>query len=465
MFSFRLYPSLICSASCGSSNVLRQANASTGTYSSTSTSSKAVSRNMLASPSGGGSSTGSLPQRCSAFRVTASISTPRLRRCVDNTIALALASFGGLPFPVAPTLCPSNAAQSLPRSPLRVTSAGVMRREKGKRQLATLVRGVWRELSAGSAQLLVQMDRMSLRRHLPPSFAAQVGSTRDVADPGSAPIVAVKFPLDADQYHELIRRSGIGLFLYDSERYHARCSGVLVELLALGVPVVVPGGSWLADQVHEANYERLNRLVSTAAVLAAHRDGELSWSESRADLSSVRHREAEECSFREPAAGCSVPLGAASMVVQVDWSAGARTGYDVLLETTAFDAAGRALSNCVQTIGQPRRDQLAAALVRLGSQATRLEMRLRYAFRAQEPIDLRRFSVHFLPDTLPLGAVGLVAASTDQFPALLREMVQHYAHYRRSAIEFSQGWRARHAPSETVRTLLGNELSADLSAA
>ena len=37
----------------------------------------------------------------------------------------------------------------------------------------------------------------------------------------------------------------IGLLLYDRHAYRSRCSGVLVEFLCAGVPVIVPSGTWL----------------------------------------------------------------------------------------------------------------------------------------------------------------------------------------------------------------------------
>ena len=47
-----------------------------------------------------------------------------------------------------------------------------------------------------------------------------------------------------------------GLFLYDPDRYVARCSGVLLEMLARGVPVIVPDKCWLADQLRLAGGHR-----------------------------------------------------------------------------------------------------------------------------------------------------------------------------------------------------------------
>jgi hypothetical protein len=55
----------------------------------------------------------------------------------------------------------------------------------------------------------------------------------------------------------------------------------------------------------------------------------------------------------------------------------------------------------------------------------------------------------------PLGAVGLIAAGVDQAPRLLREMADHYAHYRRTAEEFAPAWGEWHSPEKVVRLLTG----------
>jgi hypothetical protein len=39
--------------------------------------------------------------------------------------------------------------------------------------------------------------------------------------------------------------------LYDADQYYARCSGVMVEMLKAGVPVIVPAACWMAEQIAE----------------------------------------------------------------------------------------------------------------------------------------------------------------------------------------------------------------------
>jgi hypothetical protein len=54
---------------------------------------------------------------------------------------------------------------------------------------------------------------------------------------------------------------------------------------------------------------------------------------------------------------------------------------------------------------------------------------------------------------VPLGAVGLASAGLDQAPRLLRDIADHYAHYRRTAESFAPAWGQRHSPEKVVRLL------------
>jgi hypothetical protein len=55
----------------------------------------------------------------------------------------------------------------------------------------------------------------------------------------------------------------------------------------------------------------------------------------------------------------------------------------------------------------------------------------------------------------PAGQVGLIAATPAQIPALLRNMVEHYPHYRTSAAAFAGQWCQTHAPERTIEILTG----------
>lgn len=53
-------------------------------------------------------------------------------------------------------------------------------------------------------------------------------------------------PFDSAEYGALLRRMDVMLIPYAAESYSARSSGILMEALAAGLPVLAPAGSWMA---------------------------------------------------------------------------------------------------------------------------------------------------------------------------------------------------------------------------
>ena len=164
---------------------------------------------------------------------------------------LGVGDFATLPYIVGrdflaagkPNAAPAR-PESEPRSrPLQVTCAGYPRREKGRLQLAALIRALWPVgLARGKLKMALQCTPAHWRR-----------ITTSLADLSPAAIQAAvtRNPpaLSRPAYFETIRAADIGLFLYDPKRYRRRCSGVLLEMLACGVPVVVPARCWLAERM------------------------------------------------------------------------------------------------------------------------------------------------------------------------------------------------------------------------
>ncbi len=64
-------------------------------------------------------------------------------------------------------------------------------------------------------------------------------------------IKLIDHPMSPDDYYQLLASADIVILPYNPQNYQ-RTSGVLTEALAAGKPVVVPDGSWLAQQVDES---------------------------------------------------------------------------------------------------------------------------------------------------------------------------------------------------------------------
>src|SRR5690606_15414555 len=89
-------------------------------------------------------------------------------------------------------------------------------------------------------------------------------------------------------------------------------------------------------------------------------------------------------------------------------------------------------------------------------QATSVRVTLRDAF-GQEPVGYKNIQLDWLLSGVerPLGSVGLIAADEQHFGRLLREIGEHYHHYRESALLFSEAWRHEHDPARTAAHLTG----------
>jgi hypothetical protein len=53
----------------------------------------------------------------------------------------------------------------------------------------------------------------------------------------------------------------------------------------------------------------------------------------------------------------------------------------------------------------------------------------------------------------PKGAVGLIYQSESEIPDMIQDLMEHYPHYRSTAIEFSKHWREYHNADRLIREI------------
>lgn len=161
-----------------------------------------------------------------------------------------------VPYPVRAT----RVCQTREEEPIRGILAGMPRAEKGARSLAGVIDSItdpW--LKSGAFRLSMQMPVHRWKSLIPKSLHANyVSAVRNdvTGELSSGPFEIRQADLSPVDYHNWLDTADVGLFLYEPYRYEARCSGVLLELLARGIPVIVPDRCWLADQVHAAGEHR-----------------------------------------------------------------------------------------------------------------------------------------------------------------------------------------------------------------
>ncbi|NND96669.1 MAG: hypothetical protein HKN47_04995 [Pirellulaceae bacterium] len=174
----------------------------------------------------------------------------------------------------APVPYPTRRRKVVPEStevnrPLKILMAGMPRAEKGREQISTVLSSIHDPyLTSRQFTFSMQMRPKGWKHLIPgPLHSDYVAAVSDKKSTDTA-LEIVSSNLPGDKYHQWLSTADVGLFLYDPVRYVARCSGVLLEMFVRGVPVIVPEGCWLADQVQAAGgdgsvgyiYERIDQI-------------------------------------------------------------------------------------------------------------------------------------------------------------------------------------------------------------
>ncbi|QDU96944.1 glycosyltransferase family protein [Lignipirellula cremea] len=349
---------------------------------------------------------------------------------------LGVAHFEAMPYPVNPAIQPADSvvddsgSSALTGERRRVTCGGYFRREKGRRHLRELVTRLAPELgSQGRVQLVVQGSARQIHK--------TVGAIRSTGQLRDDAIVTPPHPLSMEQYAELIQRADIGLFLYDGRRYYARCSGVLVEMLAAGVPVITPAGCWLAEQFAEASRDHYQQL-------ATHPERQ----ESVLARRSLLQADAGPAAFP-----LNLETPAADLLLRFRWRAPAEPGALVRLRCQQFDRKNSLVASSTAIAGFHQGDAVAG-LFHLEPQTVRIQAELENAYD-QRDLELENLTAITLPAEedgrlRPLGSVGLAFDAQEDIPRLLNDMLDHYDHYRASSLAFSETWRNDHHPGQIL---------------
>jgi hypothetical protein len=366
---------------------------------------------------------------------------------------LGVALFQTLPYPVNSDLRPATGSGAT-AAPVRIACLGHSRREKGFRALRGVIEDLWSPyLRDGHAQLLVQTSRRGARRMLNARIAVQG------AHGATPPLAFAPFPLDLAGYAALVRTAGIGLLLYDSARYYARCSGVLLELLCAGVPVIVPAGCWLDEQIAGFNQAYLEALAQQARPVKC-RAGE------SASL---------QCARQPALLERRLESDSTLLLVRFSCTGGGGPGRYLRLELAQHDAAG-ALLPADPVGGTPglTADRALVSTVASAVASTTVGLRDRGSLYAVFALDPRARGLrlgfsnawHDAPSTLgaiecltlggvrpPLAAVGLSVEEPAQAGPALAEVLQHYQHYRAGAAALATRCRDFHNADRLVAQL------------
>ena len=147
------------------------------------------------------------------------------------------------------------------------------------------------------------------------------------------------------------------------------------------------------------------------------------------------------------------------MILEFDWHWPESPGTFCRIELTQRDSAGTVISKTNSVVGHRRNNQKSNAIFELSLNTAFVEFKLSNAFHDSTAsirhTQIRTLQLDSSNTGQPVGAVGIIASDEADLANCVKEMVNHFAHYRDSAMTFSKQWRARHEPQTTLDFLVG----------
>lgn len=434
----------------------------------------------------------------------------------DQYNRLDVGEFLPLPYPVAPEFSlqggnarPTDLNEKYDGKSRAVKFAcpGQIRREKGcSDYLQPLVDKLWdSHLANGKIEIAIQRPRKRFLRkekielqtpHNPDDSGAAITTS-------NSPFKYYAHPLSRPDYIEFLRSADCGLLMYDSRAYFSRRAGVLGEMLSCGKPLIVPAGSWLAAQIAGPVFSHADSIEAASSKDSRRLEiDELEWSlENAPSTGGAISFDGQKHPFR-----FSLNRQSAERLMKIDfqWKWPQVAGTYCRISVVQKDGAGESVGEGVQIVGHRDGDGLPNALFRLEPTTQTIHVTLSNAYGNSTAM-IKQLSASMLvpgknaksASTLPspkmrhnsaeqvgnvtsnvrrtatmaaaqrqqanlpveseiaLGSVGIIVADQSQLEGAVKEMVNHFDHYRRSSEAFAGQWFAMHHPNRTVAHLIG----------
>jgi hypothetical protein len=341
-----------------------------------------------------------------------------------------------------------------------VTYLGDARKEKGYQHLPSVIEALWNDyVKTGRVQFSIQSNYNT------PSGEAETVVARaqlEALDPAAVEIV--HGPLASDDYLHLLLSAHVVLAPYDRDSYYARSSGILAEALSAGIPVIVPAGTWMARQFADEVYEYRKSLHLNARHSALWKPRGMQCAGPPEGCESA----AQGKDMRTILPGCTtamrwleVPERASILTVRLHPES-TREVESILVVIDELSADGFELRReALLDPGRSASDRYAAVALTPGTRRIRLRLANPHGKQSIQPDEIE-IEIGFVIDDEghgawcrpALGAVGVIYTKPHELADAIREIVDHYDHYKASAFSFAPAVAREHNGDVLVDRLL-----------
>lgn len=160
--------------------------------------------------------------------------------------ALGVRNVATLPVPI---LLPEEPPPAAVGETVDISFLGSARVEKGFCEIPRIIGRLPRNPGGRPLRAVVQYTRDSADPRIRAGLAELQALAR-AAVPGSVRLLESPVPMEV--YYGWVREAGIVVLPYLSDKYNASTSGIFVEAVCFGVPVLAPANSWMSDMIEEA---------------------------------------------------------------------------------------------------------------------------------------------------------------------------------------------------------------------
>lgn len=190
--------------------------------------------------------------------------TDRLANRYAQQLGMSV-SIAPIPFDQAPLIAALNNRKQLRQhGVVTVIYLGDARPEKGFDCFGRLVTELWEShLKPRRLRFVFQANT-----NVPGGEGNILQVIRSLGQYPPSMVELINEPMTPQAYFECLVASDIVLIPYSVSRYHSRSSGVLIEALAAGKPVITTAGSWMATQVSETHAVLIEDNSKLASALA-----------------------------------------------------------------------------------------------------------------------------------------------------------------------------------------------------
>ena len=341
-----------------------------------------------------------------------------------------------------PHTIPPRSKQIDEKSPLTVTYIGDARTEKGYHYMPHIIDDLWsRYIENGKIRFTLQSNFNI------PNGEPKVAVARSQLEFFPKDKVTLIYdPLSFDEYIKLLLSSDIVLLPYEESNYYARSSGILVECLCAGIPVIVPTATWLSRQFINEIYHHHEVLLKNMRVIKSLSDDGIVWLRHNSDV--------------HPYVDGELVFGGESNKAYCWLLIPPYTGFIHI----SFIIRGPPLSSIRVDLAQLRLDstqtkftsalvekvdmERSSVLMPIESDCHRIWLGFKNAF-GKNVMYISRINITFLQSfqlsqQYPIGAVGLTYENPAEISDLLSNMVDNYTHYRDTALSFAQKYSKLH---------------------